>query len=91
MFCFQLEQVVVFIPSTVSPVRVSLAGSGCVKAVRFADGGVFSLRRFQLTGKRKIFPDVSKVSIGNKGGLAQPAFPLAVLALQQVACALFTT
>jgi hypothetical protein len=41
-------------------------------------------------GERKIFPDVSKVSVGNEARLAQPAFPLAVLALQQVARALFT-
>jgi hypothetical protein len=41
-------------------------------------------------GERKIFPDVSEVSVGNKRRLAQPAFPLAVLALKQVACALFT-
>jgi hypothetical protein len=42
-------------------------------------------------GEGKIFPDVAKVSIGNQGGLAQPAFPLAVLALQQVARTLFAT
>jgi len=42
-------------------------------------------------GKRKILPDVSKVSIGNQCGLTQPAFPLAVLALQQVTGTLFTT
>jgi hypothetical protein len=40
-------------------------------------------------GKRKILPDVSEVSIGNEARLAQPAFPLAVLALEQVARALF--
>ena len=40
-------------------------------------------------GERKIFPDVSQVGVGNEGRLAQPAFPLAVLALKQVPRALF--
>ena len=39
----------------------------------------------------KILFDVSNVSIGNKACLTQPALALAVLALQQVACSLFTT
>jgi hypothetical protein len=42
-------------------------------------------------GKRKILPDVSQVGVGDEARLAQPAFPLAVLALEQVACALFAT
>jgi len=47
-----LKQVVIFIPPTVSPVCVSLAGSGCVEAVRFADGGAFRCRlRFQWKGR----------------------------------------
>ena len=90
MFCFQFEPVVVFIPPAVSPVRVSLAGSGCVEAVRFADGGVCRCRlRDQWKGRFSL--TLRDVSVGNEGGLAQPALALAVLALKQVACSLTAT
>jgi hypothetical protein len=46
---------------------------------------------FQLTGKRKILPDVSKVSIGDQSSLPKTTLALAVLALQQVASPLFPT
>ena len=61
-FVFQFEQVVVFIPSAVSPVRVSLAGSGCVKAVRFADGGVV-VATVSVSVKGKVLLDVFDVGV----------------------------
>jgi hypothetical protein len=42
-------------------------------------------------GKRKILPDVSKVSIGDQSSLPKTTLALAVLALQQVASPLFPT
>jgi hypothetical protein len=42
-------------------------------------------------GEREVFLDVSHVSIGDEDGFAQRAFPLAALALKQVAFALFPT
>jgi hypothetical protein len=44
-----------------------------------------------LTGKRKILPDVSKVSIGDQSSLPKTTLALTVLALQQVASPLFPT
>ena len=90
-YYFSLNRPLISFPSTVSTVRVSLAGSGCVKAVRFADGGVVSLPVFQLTGERKILSDVSKVSVGDECSLPKTMLALAVLALQQVASPLFAT
>ena len=88
---FQFEQTVIFFSShsldcSCLPLGIRLGGGRPIRG-----RGRRFVVAFRSAGEGKIFPDVAKVSIGNQGGLAQPAFPLAVLALQQVACSLFTT
>ena len=78
-------------PSAVSPDRVSLAGSGCVKAVRFADGGVLFVVVTSRLGEGKILSDVAKVSVGNQCRFPKIALAFAIFALRQVALALFAT
>lgn len=84
-----LESVVLLIPSLVSPIRVSRMGSGDVKAIRFADGGVAAEASDSM--ERKVLFDVFDVGIGDQGRLTQPALALAVLALKQVTGTLTTT
>jgi hypothetical protein len=74
----------------VSPVRVSgFPGSGCVNAVRNADGGV-GCRFTSLSMERKVLFDIFDVSSRNKTRFAESAFALAALALKQVAFSLMT-
>ncbi len=86
-----LEQVVGFIPPAVSPVRVSLAGSGCVEVRPDRTGWRRVGRRLAGSMEGQVFPDVAEVGIGDQRGLTEPAFALAVLALEQVASALAAT
>ena len=85
-----LNKSFLFVPSTVSLVRVFRVESGCMKVVRVANEGVADASHSGSVEGQVLF-DVFDVSVGNKSGLAETALALGVLALKQVALALFAT
>jgi hypothetical protein len=54
-------------------------------------GARFVASAFRESGERKVLFDILDVSIGNEASLTEIALALPVLALKQVAFALFTT
>ena len=76
----------------VFPVRshlfvVSRGGAGRIGAARGAGGGVVVVSRGLR--EREVFLHIAHVSVGNEDGFAKGALALPVLALKQVAFALF--